>query len=268
MEKIYLFAGKKYTEQEFADKFKGGDLIEGKKLLDILLMSGKAMEVGAGSTNIEEALIEEAIKKASLLDKAEELTSEEQAEKRYIVDKKREYKLTYDEVAFEFPTSTKAEAFESTLNDMYIKCSVTKNSETRLWEVVVQDITEKDLNKVTTLYNAQKVVDTTLNTVDSVANKTVGAVSYASEKVVVPTVQVAGKAGMSIFKTLAKTAVKTGGTLTSAIVHGVRETVTEIKHDPDVIKASADLRRTGIDVKQSIGKGKHTTKVGSGIHFR
>lgn len=266
-EKIYLFAGKRYTLGEFAEDFKEGNLEEASALLEILLKTGKARELPNFAGGIEQQIINDALREVGVLDVAESLTAEEIAEKKFRVDKKRENKLTYPEVAFEFATVSKAESFEDTLTDMFINCSVQKNTETKLWEVVVNDVTEGDLTKISNLYKTQRVVDGTLFAVDDMANKTVNTVSYASEKVIVPTVQVAGKAGMSIFKTLAKTAVKTGSTLTSAVVHGVRDTVKEVKTDPDVIKASADLKKTTLDVKNSFG-GSKAAKISSGIHFR
>lgn len=250
----YLFAGKKLTLEEFAVMYCEADMVKAEGLLEILVETGKA-QIMPEKQDPAQMIIEEALKKYAVIERAEDLTEEERQHQAYLLNKKRENKATYDKVGFEFPTKTAAEEFQIKIEQMMLSNSLEHDQENSLYVVNVLNVTDKDLNSIKLAYKSQRAVESTLNKVNNVAGKTAGVVSYAGERVVVPTAQVAGKASMSIFKSLAKTVVKTGSTLTSAVVHGTKDTITEIKRDPDVIKATADIKKSYYDVKASRNKG-------------
>lgn len=252
------FAGKILTFEEFSERFYQGDLDKACEQLEVLISQGRASIINPAQDRgaIE---IEKAEKQQAFYDQVGGYYEEEAQEKAFRLKQKRENKLTYKAVDFDFPTQSKARDFKVHVDALCLSSQLLLNEDDTI-TLKVSDITEGDLNKLQMIYKADKAVQNTLRAVESGANKATEVVDYTASHVVVPVVTVGAKAGVGVLKTLTKTGAKTASTLLTSLSHGVKQTTRELKQDQDLAKAKAEL----LGVKDSLMQTVHNRKGVSG----
>lgn len=264
-QQTYIFAGKTFNSiGEFADSYYGGDLIRAQDVMNMLIEQG-TMQVRTSTTK-EEELINKAVRQQASKDLAQEIYAQEELEKDFRLEQRREGKLTYDEVEFEFGTLSSAQEFAKEINNLSVAHEIIIRDNKYI--AIAKSITEKDLNKLSLSYKAQKTVTKTLDFVDRTASGAVGTVNYTAEKVLVPTVTVATKASVGIAQTLAMTTVKSASTILTGLFRGVKSTASEMKTDSDVIKAKYELINTKEEFLRNVNNKRAGSMGGSGITIK
>lgn len=247
--KYHLF-GRIVTVQQFinenADALANADDQKIQATIDVLVRKGHMKEVDT-RTKDEKKMMKAAQEE---LIRAAASGVEQQGEdlKDYKAELKRENRLSYEEIELDFPNATYAMQFEE-----FCKSTLRiKETEIRLRNgmaiLAVKNITDAELNAINRKYTADKVVSSTVGVMDKTAEGLTKAVDYAAKNVLTPVTSIAAKSGMSILKSLAGTVARTGATLVTAGSKGLRDTIHDIKNDPEILRANRDL----IDAKDTI----------------
>ena len=260
------FCGQLYTLEAFANEFSNGDAVQASKVIEVLIGQGRANWVQSTQTAKQDKQLMKALVQQAIGNEADKHDKYDQMQKQYNREVKRENRLTYDEVEFDFAHLGKAEEFEAhVINNMGLESEIALRSGKAV--VRVYNLTDQDLNSLSRKYNTEKAINGVVGGVDKVASSATKAVDYTAKQVIAPTVQVGAKAGVSILKTVAVTGFKTAGTLVSAIASGTKQCASEISTDADVLRASRDL----LDVKDSAMravKSRTGASVGNGIRIK
>lgn len=258
---VITFYGKIYTVDQFAEAFSNGDTESAMGAMTVLLNNGRA-KLYEGTLNKEAKAFEKTYHEESIKDAAYEHENYEELNKDYNAEQKREGRLTYPCVEFDFAYPLKAQEFEKYVRDTLR----VKDTEISLRDgkcsLKVYNVTDYELNAMSRTYKADKVTQAAVGVVDTTARRVTDAAHYGATKVVAPVIQVGAKAGASIFKTLLTTAAKTAGTLVSATTSGVKSAAYEIKHDPDVLKGTRDILEAGDAMRRKVNLSNPS---GSGI---
>jgi hypothetical protein len=249
---VITFFGKTYNVQQFADAFSGGDTINAIGAMTVLLNDGRA-KIYQGNQSKEAKAFERTYKEQAVKDAAAEHENYEEMNKDYRADQKREGRLTYPCVEYEFAYPLKAQEFENYVKkDLRIydtELSV-RNGKCSL---KVYNVTDAEVNAMSRTYKADKFAQATVGVVDTTVGHATDAIHYGATRIVSPVIQVGVRAGASIFKTILTTTAKTAGTLVSATTQGVKSATYEIKHDPEVLKGSRDLLDAGDAIRRKVG---------------
>lgn len=244
---IVNYYKRRYTMIEFALAFCNGNmetaLVAAQQLCDTGRLTVER------NTSVEQRGFEKTASELDWKASANQHDQFEEQHKDFIAQQKREGRATYQKVEFDYPNLLKAQEHQ---NMFHKDLRLTGNqSEIRLTPGVVMlvfyDITDAELNAITRIYKADKMIGSVVNAMDSGTQKMTGVVSYAATKVAAPMAQVGVRAGVSILKTIGTTMAKVTGGLISASVQGAKQAAHEIRHDPEVLRAGREL----LDAKDS-----------------
>jgi hypothetical protein len=252
---VISFYGQTYNVDQFAQAFSDGDKTNAIGAMTILLNNGRA-KLYKGAENKQTKAFEKTYEEQSIKDAAYEHENYEEKNKDYRAEQKREGKLTYPCVEFEFAYPLKAQEFENYVKkDLRI---IDTEISVRGGRCVlkVYNVTDSEVNAMSRTYKADKFTQNAIGVVDTTAKRATDAVHYTATKVVSPVIQVGARAGASIFKTILATAAKTAGTLVSATASGIKSAAYEIKHDPEVLKGARDIIEVGDSVRRKVGTGQ------------
>jgi len=248
---VIVFGGKTYNVEQFANEFSAGNTDIAILTMEKLLETGRAHlfnEVKSRQIKaLEKTFTEQQVKEA-----AAEHEYFEEAGKDFRAEEKREGRLTYELVEFDFPYMLKAQEFERYVKeDLRIKDTEisVRNGQCVL---KVYNVTDSEINVMSRAYKADKITQTAVGAVDNTVKKATDAVHYGATKIVAPIAKAGAKASASILKTVLTTAAKTAGGFVSATTQGIKSAATEIKNDPDVLKGTRDVLEAGDAIRRKI----------------
>ena len=272
----FYLKGQLITVQHFCDTALAGELTPEELEDDAVLEAIFEKLEKSGRFKWKDNKTPQQAKIAKVLDKigleeeikeqAKTFDAYDRAQKDYILNQQRANRGIYEAAELDFAHLGKAQEFELWVNrELNLEtCVKVKNG---LATVEIYNLTDKDLNKINLKYSAENVIGKTMNMVDKGATTAVKSADYVANQVLVPTGKVVGKAGVAIVGSVAKAGIKTIGGFISNAIRGGKEAYQEIKTDPDVIRAGADL----IDVKNTTKRAilNHTTgSLNSNIRVR
>lgn len=255
MNTVITFYGQTYTVQQFADAYSEGDVTNAIGAMTILLNNGRA-KLYEGTQSKEAKAFQKTYSEQSVKDSAYEHEMYEEMNKDYRAEQRREGKLVYPCVEYEFAYPLKAQEFEHYVKTQLRIADTEVSTRNGKCSLKVYNVTDAEVNAMSRQYKADKVTQAAVGVVDTTVRRTTDAVHYGATRVVSPIIQVGAKAGASIFKTLLTTTAKTAGTLVSATTQGVKSATYEIKHDPDVLKGTRDILEAGDSIRRKVNMGQ------------
>lgn len=243
MNTIIIIKGKRYTMDEFINKFAITDTNKAIVYAETLIKKGKATVYN----NITE---EEEIKKKLDADIEFQNIINQLEEEEYISkqSKREELKKETDLVSIALTFTTSAEACEAEhwINSLGIEdteISIKKGA----IKLIVREITPQEYNKIATRYQLEKGINTAVKYANKTIINTTDAINYTATKVVAPVAKIAGEAGMNLSKGLLHTGIKVGAGLVNATSKAIDDTKVAMATDTELLKAKKEL----IDAKDS-----------------
>lgn len=258
IEEIFEFAGKTYTKEQFANENEI-DAEDIDAVIAVLVTQGKIKCRTEGRKQTGNKIIENAIKEAKLLKQSVEI--EEDAELEYIkkIHDKRVGRHVYPKVSFEFPNLEQSREFVNNVNTLMLRSEVTVNIETGFYDVVVFELTDKELDNLSLIYKANKAVKSAVMTVDNTVSKAVQLTDYTAKKIVTPLTKITLGGILNIGKSALTTATKIGSIAVTETIRTTKETASAIKHDDNITVARAELYKTKSEIQSMIGRDKYST---------
>lgn len=257
---IVNYVRRRYTMPEFALAFTNGNLETAIAAAQQLCNTGRLTV--ERSTSKEQRGFEQTARELDWKASANQHDAFEEQHKDFLAHQRRDGRATYAKVEFDYPNLLKAQEHQNLFHkDLRL---TPEQSEIRMPAgqvvLVFYDITDAELNSITRIYKADKMVGSVVNAMDTGAHKVTGVVNYAATKVAAPVAQVGVRAGVSILKTIGTTMAKVTGGLITASVQGAKQAAHEIKHDPEVLRAGREL----LEVKDSAMRAVSTRSNGTG----
>jgi hypothetical protein len=117
----------------------------------------------------------------------------------------------------------------------------------------VYDVPEAKLNSIRRRCAIENYSRGTVRIINATRDAIVGAADFAAYRVVTPVAQAGIKATTGIAKVVAKTALATSATLVGSALENARRTSQELKTDPEVIHAKAELSGAYNAIKNMFG---------------
>jgi hypothetical protein len=245
--KILMFAGKKFTMEEFIKHYgmEGEPDATVEILINTLKKKGKLHYIE--HKDKEQELFEKVGKEIDLQARIAEMEAEADAVEAYKTTKNKEGKLMYEEVEIDFPTKTYAlEFFEYAQKKLRVEAELYEQG--NLYVLVLKNVAESDLAAIKRKRNFAEAGKVVINATDKFAEAAVGTAAFATEKVIAPTTKAAIKTTLGLTKSLLKTSTTVGSNLVTSTANSSRQMVTELANDSDVLKAKKEL----IDAKDAI----------------
>lgn len=242
----FIYNGKQYTAQTFAEIHNDGDLAGAIGILAVLNNKGRIREVQVRKTpeqkDIEKATEELEIRQAVA-------TMDTQTE-NYRVNKQNSSGMVHKRVDLEFPNVYAAQEAELELGKAFGLKNMEVKLKNGLTYLVIRNVDDRVLAKIERRYTTNKAIEAGLNMASSSVDKLSGAIDYTAQKILAPGFQIGAKGSIGIIKSLIRVASKTGATLITATSQGAKQTAAEIKRDPDIARAKAEL----LDAKDFVTK--------------
>lgn len=243
MDTILLIKGKRYSIEEFKNKFAITDDARALTLAETLVKKGKATIYSA--TSQEDELLDLLDGDIELTNIVNQINDEEYAS---VQAKRNEIKQEVDTVsiALSFKTTAEACSAESYVNSLGIEDTEISIKGGAI-KLIVRDITPQEYTKIATKYQLEKAVNSTVDVAGKALRGTTNAINYTATNVVAPVAKIAGEAGMNLGKGLLHTGVKVGAGLVNATSKAVAETKVAMATDTELLKAKREL----VDAKDS-----------------
>lgn len=260
-ERVLFFAGKKMTLGEFIQAYDLENESEGTIELVIAKLEKKNKLSFLEQKDGSNQAFEQAAKELDLEARIAEMEADAEEAEAYEIKKKREGKLTYEEVEIDFPNkSLGLDFFEYAEEKLKLDAKLEKRD--GVFVLTLYNVTESDLGAIKRRKAVTKVGTSVLKTTDKVAGTAVETVNFATEKVVVPTAKAAIKASLGLGKSLVRTGAQVGSTLITSTSKQSKSMAKELSKDEDVLNAKKEL----IDAKDAImrlfkGGGKSSPDV-------
>ena len=244
MDTILLIKGKRYSIEEFKNKFAITDDARALTLAETLVKKGKATIYSA--TSQEDELLDLLDGDIELTNIVNQINDEEYAS---VQAKRNEIKQEVDTVsiALSFKTTAEACSAESYVNSLGIEDTEISIKGGAI-KLIVRDITPQEYTKIATKYQLEKAVNSTVDVAGKALRGTTNAINYTATNVVAPVAKIAGEAGMNLGKGLFHTSVKVGAGLVNAGAKAVEDTKVAMATDRELIKAKKEL----IDAKDNL----------------
>ena len=244
MDTILLIKGKRYSIEEFKNKFAITDDARALTLAETLVKKGKATIYSA--TSQEDELLDLLDGDIELTNIVNQINDEEYAS---VQAKRNEIKQEVDTVsiALSFKTTAEACSAESYVNSLGIEDTEISIKGGAI-KLIVRDITPQEYTKIATKYQLEKAVNSTVDVAGKALRGTTNAINYTATNVVAPVAKIAGEAGMNLGKGLFHTSVKVGAGLVNAGAKAVEDTEVAMATDTELIKAKKEL----IDAKDNL----------------
>ena len=243
MDTILLIKGKRYSIEEFKNKFAITDDARALTLAETLVKKGKATIYSA--TSQEDELLDLLDGDIELTNIVNQINDEEYAS---VQAKRNEIKQEVDTVsiALSFKTTAEACSAESYVNSLGIEDTEISIKGGAI-KLIVRDITPQEYTKIATKYQLEKAVNSTVDVAGKALRGTTNAINYTATNVVAPVAKIAGEAGMNLGKGSLHTGVKVGAGLVNATSKAVSETKVAMATDTELLKAKREL----VDAKDS-----------------
>ena len=244
MDTILLIKGKRYSIEEFKNKFAITDDARALTLAETLVKKGKATIYSA--TSQEDELLDLLDGDIEWTNIVNQINDEEYAS---VQAKRNEIKQEVDTVsiALSFKTTAEACSAESYVNSLGIEDTEISIKGGAI-KLIVRDITPQEYTKIATKYQLEKAVNSTVDVAGKALRGTTNAINYTATNVVAPVAKIAGEAGMNLGKGLFHTSVKVGAGLVNAGARAVEDTKVAMATDTELIKAKKEL----IDAKDNL----------------
>lgn len=257
--------GKTMNMMEFADRF-GLDLLKP----DLIIASANILERRGQLTVVEhktkeEILMEKATEEVGVQAVIEGIEEEEKQSK---IAKRESKKAETDllNIGLTFNTTLECEKFELWVNEIGIE-DTTFTKKNGVIKLVIKDITPGEYTKISTRYNADKVISKTVDTSSKVINGTTDSINYVATEVVAPVAKIAGEAGMNLSKGLFHTGAKVLASLINSGARAVSDTKLAMATDAELIKAQGQLLNAKNSVKRGVRKQLDKNSYGNGIEI-
>lgn len=257
--------GKTMSMIELADRL-GIDLLKP----DLIIASANILERRGQITVVENKTKEEI-----LMDKAGEeielqsaIEAIEKEEKDSKIAKRESKKAQTDlvKIALPFNTTLECEKFELWVNELGIE-DTTFTKKNGVIKLIIKDITPNEYTKISTRYNADKIIATTVNTSSKVINGTTDGINYMATEVVAPVAKIAGEAGMNLSKGLFHTGAKVLASLINSGARAVTDTKLAMATDAELIKAQGQLVNAKNSIRRGVRKQIDKSSMGGGIEI-
>ena len=244
MDTILLIKGKRYSIEEFKNKFAITDDARALTLAETLVKKGKATIYSA--TSQEDELLDLLDGDIELTNIVNQINDEEYAS---VQAKRNEIKQEVDTVsiALSFKTTAEACSAESYVNSLGIEDTEISIKGGAI-KLIVRDITPQEYTKIATKYQLEKAVNSTVDVAGKALRGTTNAINYTATNVVAPVAKIAGEAGMNLGKGLFHTSVKVGAGLVNSGSKAIADTKVALATDTEMIRAKKEL----VDAKDSV----------------
>lgn len=245
----FLFRGRPYTYETLSEEFD----IKSELLVttvDLLKQKGYITDL---NPDTREKFIKKVEKEATAIEAGKEVLMDEYKEETYKIESKRKNVPTYESVEFEFGTQAKLNDFRRVVCDLRLTSEILLD-ENGFYILRVFNITDKELGKLSTLYKTNKVVTAGVKKTEELTDKSVQVVDYTVKNIAAPVAKAGFGAGVKILKTLATGLFRMGAMATTEVIEGTRLTAYEIKNDPNVAVAKAELIQAKNDILDKTGR--------------
>ena len=244
MDTILLIKGKRYSIEEFKNKFAITDDARALTLAETLVKKGKATIYSA--TSQEDELLDLLDGDIELTNIVNQINDEEYAS---VQAKRNEIKQEVDTVsiALSFKTTAEACSAESYVNSLGIEDTEISIKGGAI-KLIVRDITPQEYTKIATKYQLEKAVNSTVDVAGKALRGTTNAINYTATNVVAPVAKIAGEAGMNLGKGLVHASMKVGAGLVNSGSKAIADTKVALATDTEMIRAKKEL----VDAKDSV----------------
>lgn len=255
----FLFRTKPYTYEQFAADFNINQNIL-VTTVEILRQQGHVTDV---NPDTRDNFIKKVEKQATTIETGKAVIMDQIQETNYNLASKRQGVPTYESVEFEFGTQAKLNDFRTAVINLNLDSEVLLDAN-GFYLLRVFNITDKDLGKLSMLYKTNKAVAAGVKKAEQTTDQAVKVVDYTVKNIASPVARAGFGAGVKIAKTLTTGLFRLGAMATSEIIEGTRATAHEIKNDPNVAVAKAELIQAKNDILDRSGKNMAGT---SGIRI-
>ena len=258
--------GKSMDMVEFADKF-GLDLMNTEtiiKMANILQRRGQLIVVEKQTK--EEQLIADAQKENDFQEVVQGIQNEKQ---NAINDIREQQKEEVDTINMKLDYTSTLEAQKMAkwiMTELHVpENDISIVMQSSLIALQITNITPQEFNKISTKYNAQKLIDKTVNIADKGVNSTTNSINYLAEEVVAPVSKIAVAGAMNVSKGLFHTGIKILGSVINSGAKAIAETKYEMATDPELLQAQSQIINAKNAIKRGVNSKINNTSSGSGI---
>lgn len=255
----FLFRTKPYTYEQFAADFNISENVL-VTTVEILKQQGHITDM---NPDTREKFIRKVEKEATTIEAGKAIIMDQIQETNFKLATKRQGVPTYESVEFEFGTQAKLNDFRTAVINLNLESEILID-ENGFYLLRVFNITDKDLGKLSMLYKANKVIASGVSRAEQTTDNAVKVVDYTVKNIASPVARAGFGAGVKIAKTLTTGLFRLGAMATSEIIEGTRATAHEIKNDPNVAVAKAELIQAKNDILDRSGRNMAGT---SGIRI-
>lgn len=258
---------KTYSVPEIAEKFQLDltDMSVVIATLNILERQGKIEIVNYASQ--EEDLVAKAQAQSLFQDAIVKTVIDEEDNEKVLRREKRLQEVDKLSIALPFYQTLQAQKFDNWLTSIGITdTTITKDLKDNSIKLTIKDITPNEYTKISNKYQAENIINATVNMSDKAIKSTTDSVNYVASEVVAPVAKIAGKGAMNLAKGLFHTGLKVGASLLNSGVQAVEETKIAVATDPELLKAGDQLLNAKNNITRKINHQKNKMG-GNGIEI-
>ena len=263
METVLKIKGKKYTMQEFMNKYGILSELKAISVAQAMVKQGKISIVKHATE--EEQEIENVLNHETITSIADMIDAEEEAS-RFATREAIKEESDLVSIKLSFNTSIEATSAQAWVESLGIHDSEISIKSGQI-SLIVRDITPNEYSKIARKYQTEKAVKKTVDIASKAVNGTTNAVNYGLTHVVAPTAKIAGEAGMNLGKGVIQTGAKVGAGLVNAGSKAITDTKVALATDPEMIKAGRELIEAKNTLMRFVRGKLDKSKKKSGIEF-
>ena len=261
-ETIIIFKGKKLTLEKFMEKLGLETLEQAQKSFEILERKGFATLAEEDLTDEQETL-KKSIKENVILEVVDELEQEEynhmQQERQAEIEETESLNMRLP-----FRNSLEREEFIVWLESLGIDDVETSERKGQI-SLNIYNVSPREYNKIANRFKADTTVKKAVGTTKKAVTGVAEGINYGATNIVAPTAKIVGEAGMRLGKGLATTVAKTGAGLFTSGSEAVKDTAQALRTDREMLKARAEMREIGDNIKGIFRRRKNRSYRRSGI---
>ncbi|MCY7866074.1 hypothetical protein P8918_13715 [Bacillus spizizenii] len=239
-DQLIIFAGKKTTVQDLLVSY---DMQEESDqsiqiILEKLVKKGSLRVIQEEEPGMKE--FKSVAKEIDLEARIAQMTADAEQAEAYKTMKRKEGRLSYEEVEIDFPTMSYANEFKQYATDkLRVQAEVRQGD--GVYVLVLKDVSETDLSAIKHRKNFTEAGKLIYQSTDKLADSAIQATSFATEKVVVPTFKAVNKTTLGLAKSLVKTGAQIGSSMITSGSQNARSMSSELSKDEDVLRAKKEL---------------------------
>lgn len=258
---MFEYAGKQYTPETFADKFNvSSDQVTG--VIRVLELQGKIKR--PDPDEIIDKEVRKALEEAKACEIAQSIVDDGENEIIAKEEQKRQGRHIYEQVSFDFTSMSALKEFRESVAGMYLESEVLVDDSGHGYSLRVKNLSDKQLNSLSTLYKLGNAVKTTVQTTTKAFDTALDVTDYTAKKIVVPVAKIGLTGMLGITKSLVSTAGKLTGIAVAETIKTARETSQTLSQDESLAIAKGELLRTKNEL---MGKVNSNSVGGNGIHI-